>query len=238
MPKRYSQEEENTLLCSQLYQLEKQSELHIGTVKLIGDLLPGVVLINDMVNLENTYMNKVGCDFLAKSQEEITSLGATYFGDEIFCLDELAYIMPHFKALAERNDLTEITDLYLKVRRNRNSNWKQYYLSGKILKENSNCFIYLGLEIEKRRVGISKIGSLLETAPIDPVIFQRFNSLTKREKEVLVLIASGCANKQIADMLFVSIYTIETHRKNINTKLNTKSLAELIKIADLFNLNP
>ncbi|MBS1663810.1 MAG: response regulator transcription factor [Bacteroidetes bacterium] len=55
--------------------------------------------------------------------------------------------------------------------------------------------------------------------------------LTRREKEVLELIAEGLTNQEIATRLFVSSTTVDTHRKNLLLKLNARNTAELIKIA-------
>lgn len=55
--------------------------------------------------------------------------------------------------------------------------------------------------------------------------------LTKREIEVLALVASGKSNKQIGEMLFISIKTVETHKTNILTKLDLSNSAELVRYA-------
>lgn len=55
--------------------------------------------------------------------------------------------------------------------------------------------------------------------------------LTRREKEVLGLIAEGFTNPEIAQKLFVSIETIDSHRKNLLAKLKMKNTAALIKFA-------
>ncbi|RYZ46099.1 MAG: response regulator transcription factor [Sphingobacteriales bacterium] len=60
--------------------------------------------------------------------------------------------------------------------------------------------------------------------------------LTKREKEVLVLIAEGLTNNQIATKLFISIDTVDSHRKNLHSKLNVKNTAQLIRFALESNL--
>jgi DNA-binding NarL/FixJ family response regulator len=60
--------------------------------------------------------------------------------------------------------------------------------------------------------------------------------LTRREKEVLGLIADGLTNQVIASSLFISIATVETHRKNLLLKLNAKNTAELVKLALLNRL--
>jgi len=55
--------------------------------------------------------------------------------------------------------------------------------------------------------------------------------LTRREKEVLELIADGMTNAEIAQKLFISVTTVDTHRKNLLAKFETKNTAALIKIA-------
>jgi DNA-binding NarL/FixJ family response regulator len=55
--------------------------------------------------------------------------------------------------------------------------------------------------------------------------------LTDREKEVLKLIAREYSTKQIAEELFISSNTVETHRKNIMSKINAKNMAGLVKYA-------
>lgn len=55
--------------------------------------------------------------------------------------------------------------------------------------------------------------------------------LTRREKEVIELIAEGMTNNEIAGKLFISTTTVDTHRKNLLTKLSAKNTAELIKLA-------
>jgi DNA-binding NarL/FixJ family response regulator len=56
-------------------------------------------------------------------------------------------------------------------------------------------------------------------------------ALTKRELEVLALIANGRSNKEAADELFISIKTIDTHKMHILDKLGLKNTAELVKYA-------
>ncbi len=55
--------------------------------------------------------------------------------------------------------------------------------------------------------------------------------LTPREKEILSLIAEGYTNPQIAEKIFLSQFTVDSHRKNLLAKLNVKNTASLIKLA-------
>ena len=58
-----------------------------------------------------------------------------------------------------------------------------------------------------------------------------YDLLTSREREILQLVAERRSNKEIAQALNLSPYTVETHRRNLQEKLNLHSLAELILYA-------
>ncbi|NII25327.1 response regulator transcription factor [Pseudoflavitalea sp. X16] len=60
--------------------------------------------------------------------------------------------------------------------------------------------------------------------------------LTRREKEVLGLIAEGLTNNEIAEKLFIGTTTVDTHRKSLLNKLNAKNTASLIRIATQLQL--
>lgn len=65
----------------------------------------------------------------------------------------------------------------------------------------------------------------------DRDIEDSYDLLTAREKEILQLIAEGNSNKNVANRLNLSLYTVETHRSNILEKLNLHSVPELILYA-------
>jgi DNA-binding NarL/FixJ family response regulator len=62
-------------------------------------------------------------------------------------------------------------------------------------------------------------------------IQNKIPKLTKREKEVLNLIIDGLTNHQISEKLFICIDTVDSHRKNLHSKLNVNNTAMLIKFA-------
>jgi two-component system response regulator NreC len=65
----------------------------------------------------------------------------------------------------------------------------------------------------------------------DRDIEDSYELLTARERELLQLIAEGKSNKDVANMLNLSVYTVETHRANMMTKLNLHTVPELILYA-------
>jgi FixJ family two-component response regulator len=66
---------------------------------------------------------------------------------------------------------------------------------------------------------------------------QRFAALTQREREVMALVSAGRVNKQIATELGISEATVKVHRGQIMRKMQAKSLAQLVRIADTLGLS-
>ena len=58
--------------------------------------------------------------------------------------------------------------------------------------------------------------------------------LTSREKQVLQMISDGLSTKMIADQCFISVHTVETHRKHLLEKLDVRNSMELIKKASKY----
>ncbi len=88
-------------------------------------------------------------------------------------------------------------------------------------------------------------GQILETIQkasinVEDIDFESFSCepvvLSERENEIIVLIAEGNTNAQIAEQLFLSNHTINTHRKNIMAKLGVKNTAGIVMYAVKTNL--
>ena len=63
-------------------------------------------------------------------------------------------------------------------------------------------------------------------------IDERFAGLTDREKDIMTLLARGCASKQIAGQLGVSEVTVRVHRSQIMQKMGARSLVDLVRMSD------
>lgn len=61
--------------------------------------------------------------------------------------------------------------------------------------------------------------------------FTNLPKLTKREKEMVTLVAKGLSNQEIAKLSFLSVKTVETHRSNVNRKLKTRNSADVTRYA-------
>lgn len=151
--------------------------------------------------------------------------------------------MPNLRGLEATREIKmisrEVKVLILTMHRDKE--YVHYAISagaeGYLLKEDADTELFVA--VEKIRQGDYYISPLLSgeltheliqashkvqlTPPSDP--------LTIREREVLKLIAEGISNREIADLLYISIRTVEHHRANIMEKLNIRQTANLIKYA-------
>ncbi len=94
-------------------------------------------------------------------------------------------------------------------------------------------------EIEKCLLAVDEGKMYLSVAlnlnPTEKKELSEIPILSSREKEVLELIAEGFTNQQIAEKIFISPHTVDSHRKSLMAKLNASNTAVLIKQAAKFN---
>ncbi len=89
---------------------------------------------------------------------------------------------------------------------------------------NGDCFLYPSAAKMVVEDYLDKIKQGQEPAT-------SYDMLTGREREILTLVAEGYTNREIADNLFISVKTVETHKANIMEKLNLHKRAELVRYA-------
>ena len=109
---------------------------------------------------------------------------------------------------------------------------------GYLLKEDADKELFSA--IEKIRQGKTYFSPYFSEEVIDDLVqigrgdaksIFEIDPLTTREREVLKLIAEGKSSKEIADLLFISVRTVDNHRANIMEKLNLKKATDLVKYA-------
>jgi len=92
----------------------------------------------------------------------------------------------------------------------------------------SNKALQLSVE-----TAFARIDELNEANRLRELAREKYSSLSEREREVMTHIVSGMSNNQVAEHLGLSIRTVEVHRAHINKKMNTHTLAELVRLGDL-----
>jgi DNA-binding NarL/FixJ family response regulator len=109
---------------------------------------------------------------------------------------------------------------------------------GYILKDDADRDLLAALDTLRRHkpyfsTRVSKVLGKKDREPT-PLVHRsqrKRGRLTPREREVVQLLAEGKSNKEVADLLGISVKTAETHRANIMLKLNFHSVTELVRYA-------
>lgn len=141
----------------------------------------------------------------------------------------------------------EILNLYPSIKIIALTNHDETIWVRKMLRSGASGYLLKGTDratllkaIEEVYSGSQYLDPQVERAIFNQTIGGKKNSfqekLTRRETEILGLIANEYTNQEIADKLFISIRTVETHRSTINQKLDIKNMAGLVKEAMLRGL--
>jgi FixJ family two-component response regulator len=85
--------------------------------------------------------------------------------------------------------------------------------------------------LERIQMAIHQQNDLQKNQERKQEVQAKFSKLSKREEQVLLGILKSLPNKLIADELCISIKTVEAHRANLMSKLDVKTVAELVRLA-------
>ncbi|HRG83190.1 MAG TPA: response regulator transcription factor [Chitinophagaceae bacterium] len=117
-----------------------------------------------------------------------------------------------------------------------------------LLANGGNGYLLKNMERDELILAIDEVmnGKIFLSQAANQKILEQFHSLkdamnsvpvlTRREKEILQLLYEGLTGPQIAEKLFLSNYTIETHRKNLMQKMNANNTQQLLKLAKDYRL--
>lgn len=185
-----------------------------------------------------------GLASLLNGEKDITIENIANDGKEL--LELLAKEQPHIilldinmPAMNGLEALKYIKQLWPAIRVIMLSTYSEEHLIGKAKKNGANGYLLKNCTKEELlqtiRLVMNNQTSFSCMHPKEENIFDKednflrqFN-LTKREIEIIFLLRTNFTNQQMADKLFLSIYTIETHRKNIMQKLGLKTPTALMK---------
>jgi len=223
----------------QVFTLERKIQKGEFSIEAVGDYLPGNVMVTDLSKLATVYMNKRGCNILKHSVEEIAEKGSEYY-QNFFVPEEINLIIQNFFKMQQQQDSASTYNFVHRVKAIDEDSYKWYFASTKLLytpnQVVSDKILLIVNEVNSLGHIAKKINSVLEESDWMKKNYKKFCKLTKREKEIIALLASGKSSSEISDILFISNLTVNTHRRNIIDKLEAKSFAELYKFALVFGL--
>lgn len=205
------------------------------TLQEIGELLPGNLVLNNLKSGHNLFMNNRGCHTLGYEREELQMMKDDYL-QKFFHPDDIADLFRQWHAFMEAPDSERVIGFFQRVKTHRSDHWEWYFTTAKFRKDDLSQTIFLAHSIRQLPQLVSRFERVIEEEVFYKKHYSRFDTLTKREKEILKAIALGETSKSIAERLHISQLTVDTHRKHIIQKLDTKCLPELIKYASVFRL--
>lgn len=213
---------------------------NIKEVEVYADDLPGVVILHDLRDWSVVWMSNRGLEQLQVSLEEITGFTCTEYHARFFNEEDAKDYVPKLFEMTQKNNLDEIITFFQQVRLHSNSDWTWHMSSCKLLAHDSDgnplLSITIAFPIDAMNRMTAKASRLLEENNFLRRNFNLYTRLSKREREVLKLLALGKSSLEAAEEFFISLHTVETHRKNIKQKLNTNSYYELSQYARAFDL--
>ncbi|GHA80715.1 response regulator transcription factor [Pontibacter akesuensis] len=220
--------------------LEHRIQLKIAEIAAVADNLPGVVIIHNHQNgMVVEYMSRRGVEYLGVTLEEVKRLGTEYY-TKFFNPDDAKDYIPKIMGLVKRNSDEELVTFFQQVRTIENPGWTWYVSTIKILMRDDAGLplltITMAFPIDPLHHVTAKVPRLLEENNFLRNNLHRFRLLSKREQEVLRQWALGKSASETADILFISITTVETHRRNLKHKLQANSSFDLAQYARAFDL--
>lgn len=214
-------------------------ERKVREIAATADQYPGVVIIHNRQLNRVEYMTPRGLEQLQTTLAELHTLGAGYF-ERFFNPQEAHEYVPKLFDLMERNDLHYTVSFFQQVRTGPNQSFEWYLSASRIVERDMAGQPLLVLTVAQRLDPAShinhKVQRLLDENTFLRANFGRFATLTAREREVLRGVVLGESASEIAERLFISPQTAETHRRNLRRKLQAESAFELGQYARAFDL--
>lgn len=211
----------------------------IREISVLADLYPGVVIVLNRAADCVEYMSARGMQLLGTSMAELRALGPRYH-EQFFNPDEAHEYVPKLVQLLEANNLDQTISFFQQVRTGPGRSFCWYLSAVRIaLRDAAGAPLLLltvAHPIDRESHITHKVQRLLEENNFLRANQARFATLTSREREILRAVALGESAPEMAERLFISPQTAETHRRNLRRKLQVESAFELGQYARAFDL--
>ena len=219
-------------------ELEKKAAEKIEEIKVFEDVMPAVFVVHEVADFSVVYMSKRGLEHLGTSLDKIRVSNIEYHS-RYFNMEDAQVYVPKIRQLIENNN-DEFISYFQQVRRSPEDPWQWYMSSTRILlRDHQNkpfLIITLAMPVETMHPMASKVERAIEEYSFHQRYQHIYASLTKRELEILALMAKGVNSLEIASQLHISEATANTHRRNIRSKINAVTNYDVTRFALAFDL--
>ncbi len=219
--------------------LAERIKTRITEIDAVSHEIPGVVIIHSNRGMGVEYMSKRGLEILGITIEEVIAMGPAYY-DRFFNPEEAQDYVPKIIDALERNDHQEWVTYFQQVRHAGATDLTWYAASTKIFMRDDNSVpllnITIALPLDIAHHNTTKVDRLQKENDFLRKNYSNFSRLTDRERDILKLTCLGKSSVEMAEELFISTATVDTHRKNIKKKLHANTTYELTQYAMAFDL--
>jgi DNA-binding NarL/FixJ family response regulator len=214
-------------------------EQKIAEIAAVADLLPAVVIVLNEDCRRVLYMSPRGLAQLHITLPELTAMGEEYYA-RYFNPDEAHEYVPKIVGLLQHNDPHYSISFFQQVRTGPQRRFELHLSTARVLARGQQgqplLTLCLSSPIDKDSHLNVKVQRLLDENAFLRANTSRFAGLTSRERQVLAGISRGHSSGEIAEMLYISAQTVDTHRRNLRHKLEATSSFELGQYARAFDL--
>lgn len=204
-----------------------------------AELMPAVVIIQQLEPFLPVYMSSRGLKELGITGEELQNMGTDYLAN-FFNLEDSEDYLHQLRALLQKGDPEETFSFFQEVKFKQNDEWTWHIASTRIFARDEqgkvSHIITVAIPISEMKHIPNKAERLLKEKKFFNVNREKFDTLGKREREILKMVALGKSSTEIAEDLHISTLTVQTHRKSIKQKLNISSSYQFTLYAHAFDL--
>jgi DNA-binding CsgD family transcriptional regulator len=204
-----------------------------------AEQMPGVVVIHKIGDFPVVYMSSNGLKLLGITMQELIDMETEYY-NRFFNIEDMEGFRPKMTALLQNNSPAESFSYFQQVKYAGKTEWTWHISATRIFMWDEDgkplLTVTTAIPIDRMKHIEAKAERLLRENDFLKKHMNAFATLSKREQVILKLVALGETSGEIAADLFISVETVQTHRKNIRTKLDITSAVEFAEYARAFDL--
>lgn len=201
--------------------------------------IPAICIVHNLQTNEAEYMCGYGLSQFNLTFDELRAMGDEY-KQKLFNQDEVLSHDERIVGLVKRNDESEIISYFQQVRLSNGNVWGLWLSSIRIFLKDTHgqpiLTVMTSVPVDASQNDSNRVVRLLNEDKYVRNNIALFRTLSKRETEILILMASNQSGADIAALLFLSEDTVKTHRKNIKRKIKATSYYDVVKFAQSFGL--
>ncbi len=231
---------ETSVASSWIATIEQQKliDSKIAFLKTFEHEIPGLIVIHNLRNLNVECMSENGLKRMNTTTEELKNLGLNYY-KKFLNADSYAYMKQFMELMINSKD-GESVSFIQQARSSPDKEWDWYASNSKVFLRDEDGIPLLSISYVIPITGKHFFESKIQRAFDENKFLKKnqhlFTSLTKREKEILVLMAKSISSEEIAVSHNIAKSTVDTHRRNIRKKIGVERPYEIVRFAQAFNL--